>query len=76
MSEERWQLALKGSNAGIWDWDITGNKVFSTRWKEMRGFAEDEISDSVNECESRVHPDDYDRIFAQLNAHLAGETEF
>jgi PAS domain S-box-containing protein len=77
MSEERWQLALKGSNAGIWDWDITGNKkFFSTRWKEMRGFAEDEISDSVNECESRVHPDDYDRIFAQLNAHLAGETEF
>ena len=77
MSEERWQLALKGSNAGIWDWDITGNKkFFSTRWKEMRGFAEDEISDSVNECESRVNPDDYDRIFAKLNAHLAGETEF
>jgi PAS domain S-box-containing protein len=77
MSEERWQLALKGSNAGIWDWDITGNKKFySTRWKEMRGFAEDEISDSVDEYESRVHPDDYDRILAQLNAHLAGETEF
>jgi PAS domain S-box-containing protein len=77
MSEERWQLALKGSNAGIWDWDITGNKkFFSSRWKEMRGFAEDEISDSVHECESRVHPDDYDRIFAELNAHLAGETEF
>ena len=77
MSEERWQLALKGSNAGIWDWDIIGNKkFFSTRWKEMRGFTEDEIGDSVDECESRVHPDDYNRIFAQLNAHLAGETEF
>ncbi|CAN1209204.1 hypothetical protein TUMEXPCC7403_03210 [Tumidithrix helvetica PCC 7403] len=77
MSEERWQLALKGSNVGIWDWDILGNKKFySRRWKEMRGFAEDEISDSVDECESRIHLDDYDRTLAQLNAHLAGETEF
>jgi PAS domain S-box-containing protein len=76
-SEERWQLALKGSNIGISDWDIIGNKRFySSNWKSMRGFAEGEIGDLVDEVESRVHPDDYDRTLATLNAHLAGETEF
>ncbi|MCE2887170.1 MAG: PAS domain S-box protein [Pseudanabaena sp.] len=76
-SEERWQLALKVTNAGIWDFDIATNKVFySSRWKQMRGFADDEISDSLEECSSRIHPDDYDRVLATANDHLAGKTEF
>lgn len=76
-SEERWQLAFKGANDGIWDFDIATNKVFySSRWKQMRGFADDEISDSLEECSSRIHPDDYDRVIATANNHLAGKTEF
>ena len=76
-SEERWQLALKGANDGIWDFDMATNKVFySSRWKQMRGFDDDEISDSLEECSSRIHPDDYDRVIASANDHLAGKTEF
>ncbi|GBO52343.1 circadian input kinase A [Pseudanabaena sp. lw0831] len=77
ISEERWQLALKGANDGIWDFDMATNKVFySSRWKQMRGFDDDEIGDSLNECSSRIHPDDYDRVIATANDHLAGKTEF
>jgi PAS domain S-box-containing protein len=76
-SEERWQLALKGTNEGIWDFDMATNKVFySSRWKQMRGFTDDEIGDSLEECSSRIHPDDYDRVLATGNDHLAGKTEF
>jgi PAS domain S-box-containing protein len=76
-SEERWQLALKGANEGIWDFDVATNKVFySSRWKQMRGFTDDEIGDSLEECLSRIHPDDYDRVLATANDHLDGKTEF
>jgi PAS domain-containing protein len=34
-SEDRWQLALRGNNDGIWDWNIQSNQVFfSARWKK------------------------------------------
>lgn len=76
-SEERWQLAIKGANDGIWDWDVRTNQVFfSSRWKQMRGFAEDEIDSTLEQWSSAIHPDDYDRVMAGVAAHFAGETEF
>jgi PAS domain S-box-containing protein len=54
-SEERWQLAVRGSNDGIWDWDIqSGTVFFSPRWKAMRGFGEHEITSHVEEWQSRI----------------------
>ncbi|MBK1990824.1 PAS domain S-box protein [Sphaerospermopsis aphanizomenoides BCCUSP55] len=76
-SEQRWQLVVKGSNDGIWDWDLRTNQVFfSTRWKEMRGFREDEISKELEEWLSRIHPDDYERIIQALNNHFDHKTPF
>jgi PAS domain S-box-containing protein len=76
-SEERWQLALKGSNDGIWDWNLKTNQIFfSSRWKQMRGFTDDEIRNSPDESLSRIHPDDYDRVMAAVDDHFAGRTEF
>lgn len=76
-SEERWQLALKGANDGMWDWDLRTQKIFfSGRWKEMRGFSHDEIGDTPAECLDRIHPDDYDRVMAAVDEHFAGKTEF
>ena len=38
----------------------------------MLGYAEDEIGDGLNEWESRVHPNDLERAYADLNDHLNG----
>ncbi|NMF60469.1 PAS domain S-box protein [Pseudanabaena yagii] len=74
---ERAQLALKGSNDAIWDWDLERNtKFFSPRWKQMRGFSEQEIGNSPDECIRRIHPDDYHRFMKSLDDHVIGETEF
>ncbi|OUL20428.1 PAS domain S-box protein [Nostoc sp. 106C] len=74
-SEERWQLALRGSNDGIWDWNIKTNEVFfSSRWEEMRGFAEDEINYNIEEWATQIHPDDRDRVLTAVADHLTGKS--
>ena len=71
-SEERWQLAVRGSNDGIWDWDIqTGDVFFSSRWKAMLGFEDHEIASHVDEWRSRIYPDDLDRVLQNLDSYLA-----
>lgn len=76
-SEERWQLAVQGSSDGIWDWNLQTNEVFfSTRWKEISGHGDYEISNQLEEWKRRIHPEDFDRVFAALEAHLRQETQF
>ena len=58
-SEYRWKFAIEGSGDGLWDWNLADGKVYySRRWKEMLGYSEDEIGDSVDEWERRVHSAD------------------
>ncbi len=76
-SEERWQLALRGNNDGIWDWNVKTNKVFfSSRWKEMLGFEEQEISHHLDEWSKRIHPDDLDCVKQVIFDHFAKKTPF
>uniref|UniRef100_B8HRH4 histidine kinase n=1 Tax=Cyanothece sp. (strain PCC 7425 / ATCC 29141) TaxID=395961 RepID=B8HRH4_CYAP4 len=77
VSEERWQLALRGSNDGIWDWNVQTNEVFfSARWKTMLGYEEDEISHHLEEWAKRVHPDDLAWVMQAIQDHFAQKTPF
>jgi len=74
-SEFRWKFALEGAGDGVWDWDVAQQHItFSRRWKEMLGYAEQEIGDTFAEWESRVHADDLPRALAGVQAHVAGAT--
>jgi diguanylate cyclase (GGDEF)-like protein/PAS domain S-box-containing protein len=74
-SEERYALAVRGANDGLWDWDLCRDEMyFSPRWKAMLGYAEDEIGTQPEEWFSRVHPDDLDSLQARLTDHLKGIT--
>jgi diguanylate cyclase (GGDEF)-like protein/PAS domain S-box-containing protein len=75
-SEERWQYALEGNGDGVWDWNVKTDEVFFSRcWKEMLGFAEHEIENTITEWEQRIHPDDKWQVYEELNKHLCGETQ-
>ncbi|TGN06994.1 PAS domain S-box protein [Leptospira ilyithenensis] len=76
-SEERWQFALEGSGDGIWDWDAQTDKVFySSQWKRMFGYEDNEIGSTLEEWDKRIHPDDKNACYAKLNQHFNGETPF
>ncbi|AKG23037.1 PAS domain S-box protein [Calothrix sp. 336/3] len=76
-SEERWQLALKGANDGIWDWNPQTKQLFvSQRLKEMRGYDDDELPSDLEDWVQLVHPDDRNLLYQAIADHLAGNTEF
>ncbi|WP_346356275.1 PAS domain S-box protein [Azotosporobacter soli] len=73
-SEQRWQFALDGSGSGVWDWDVqSGDVFFSNAWKSVLGYQPEEMAGRVEEWKKRVHPEDWQRVQAKLEKHLAGE---
>ncbi|MDY6821258.1 MAG: GAF domain-containing protein, partial [Deferribacterota bacterium] len=74
--EERWRIALENSDEGVWDWECqTGKVYYSKKWKEMLGYNEDEIKDSIDEFNKRVHPDDFEKHnFKQMKC-ISGITD-
>ena len=60
-NEERLKFAFAGAQEGVWDWNLeTGDVVYSSRWKEMLGYADDEIAPHISAWEQLLHPDDVD----------------
>ncbi len=76
-SKLKWQYALIGSQEGIWDWNVVTNEVFfSSMWKKMLGYADDEMTADLSEWDKRIHPDDKEPVYTDMNNHLAGKTEY
>jgi len=76
VSEERWELAVKGTSDGIWDQDlVTGEVHCSDRWKEMLGYTPDELQVNASTWKTLIHPDDFEQADAILQKHMRGETD-
>jgi PAS domain S-box-containing protein len=75
-SEQRYALAVRGANDGMWEWDLaTGSAHFSPRWKSILGFAEAELPGSLEEWIERIHPADRERVQRELDLHVQGRSE-
>lgn len=75
LSEERWKFALEGSGDGVWDRNLqTREVVFSKRYREIYGFAEDELVSHQDDWNERVHPDDLPLVQADREAYFNGMT--
>jgi diguanylate cyclase (GGDEF)-like protein/PAS domain S-box-containing protein len=74
-SEARYALAARGTNDGLWDWDLRAGVIYySPRWKAMLGFDEHEIGTEPIEWLGRVHPEDAARLQTALDDHTRGTT--
>lgn len=77
-NEERFALAMRSANDGLWDWDLQTNDVYySPRWKSMLGYDEDdeEIAPVYNTWASLVHPDDLNVALQSAENYLSGSAD-
>jgi PAS domain-containing protein len=73
LSEERYALAARGANDGLWDWNLaTGAMYYSERWCEMVGEMSRPLAANAEEWFSRVHLSDLPQLKVDIAAQAAG----
>lgn len=71
ISEERYELAVAGSAAGLWDWNILSEELYSSdRFKELLSYGPDEIELNIEKFWEFLHPEDQDFVRLSLDKHL------
>lgn len=74
-SEERYALAARAANDGIWDWNLLSNEIYySPRWKILLGLDEDHPLHTPQEWLERIHTDDKEKFNQAVDQHLKGYT--
>lgn len=81
-SEERFQLAMQGTNDGLWDWDLVNDSMYySPKWLEMLGLKASDVKATADTAREHLHPDDLERIDNEVDQFIKSnetryETEF
>jgi PAS domain S-box-containing protein len=74
--KQQFELAISGTNDGIWDWDLTTNELFlSKRWKAMLGYTDEELKNEFDTFVSLVYEEDMERVNDYVQRYLSGEIE-
>lgn len=67
-SRETYKLAITGTGAGIWDWNVKTNKIFwSPKFCELLGYSQNEIGNNLDSFKTIIHPDDIKNTFDVLD---------
>ncbi len=75
-SEERFSLAMRGANDGLWDWNLDTNEVYySPRWKGMLGYKKDELGNTLDTWSSLVHSDEKKYVLQKVDDYLTGKND-
>ena len=76
-SEERFDIAMAAANSGVWDWDISHNRIYwSDKFRHLLGLDGREVTASFEQLTMRVHPSDRDRVSQALIDHLEHKSPY
>jgi len=68
---EQFELAIRGSNDGIWDWNIRTNALYiSPKWKDQLGYRDDEVPNRYESFENLIHLDDKPMINEKIQIFM------
>ena len=74
--EERYALAAKGAHDGLWDWDLTADRLYtSPRWHQIAGCEDADMSESPDDWLDRAHPEDIVALREEIERHLSEQTD-
>ena len=74
-SQRRYDLAANAGSVGVWDWNLETNEVYvDPLLKAILGYEDHEIPNHIKDWGSLVHPDDAERVKAEITSHRSGET--
>ena len=77
VTEQRWQLAIEGTNDAVWDWDVKNNLMYhDRRWTAMLGYDEHETFNTVEGWRRLVHPEDMAAGTIAYEEHVAQRRAF
>lgn len=75
-NHDRMALAIEMSGTGIWDRNVeTGRIHYSTGWKALFGYTDEQVSDWIEDSYQRVHPDDIPIVRDAMQAHFEQHTD-
>ncbi len=75
-SEERFDLAMKATKDGIYDWDLlTDGIYYSPGWKKMLGYEDHELENKFSVWENLTHPEDLKKSWEMLKDYLDGKLD-
>ena len=75
LSDERYRRAATAGGVGVWDCDLATEEIYvDPVLKQMLGYEDHEIGNTLEDCGRLVHPDDAATLFERARAHIAGQT--
>lgn len=75
--EEEYKFIVETTGVGTWDWDLISNKVtYSSEWKKMLNYSNEEIGNTVNEWKKLWHPEDKEKIEKAINEYKEGHSPY
>ncbi len=73
--DERYELAVAGTNDGIWDWNLSSNKAyFSPAWMRIIGYEDQPLPDHIDTWLDRIHKQDKEKTLQDINLYLNNQT--
>lgn len=70
-SEKRYNFAMEASNVGIWDWNITDNKVHhNSKWCDILGLQSNMRIHDMSVLEKFIHPNDVEKMMMAVGKAL------
>lgn len=74
---QRLDLALKGADLGVWDWQVQTGRLFQDEvWHSQLGYTMDDTDRNITSWENRIHPDDKEAVLKALKDCLEGRDDF